>query len=122
MSLATDAAAVIAAIDAQFTTKRAYELGDPALASLTTDYIVVLVFRRYVPGRRASGEVTLPGGRVVTRYVAKRAGNLRVLRERTTTALEDRILAGDVGPFVFENSGTVDQDGDWLVDSDNWTY
>lgn len=122
MSASTDAAAILAAINATFTTPRAYELGDPGLATLTTDHIVVMVFRRFVPEKNAAGEVPIHGGRVVTRYIAKTPANVRVLRDRTTQALEDQILTGGVGPFTFESSDTADQDGAWLVESDTWTF
>lgn len=122
MSQATDAAAVLTAINAQFSTKRAYELGDPALASLTVDHILVQVSRRYVAERRASGEVTMPGHYVAVRYIAKSPANLALLREKTTVALEDRILPGDVGPFSFESSKVEGVDEGWLVEADTFTY
>lgn len=124
----TDAAAILAAINAKFSTKRAYEHGDPALPSLTTYHVLVMVFRRYVPERRASGEVTMPGGRVVTRYIVPIQGlaspmtALRLLRDQTAAALEDQILPGDVGPFTFESADVVDEDEGWLVQQDTWTY
>ena len=115
------ATAVLAAINAQFSTVRAYELTDPAVKALTTDHVLVVTARRFVPDRLASGEVTVPGGRVVTRYVAKTAGNVRNLRAKTAAALEDRILGG-IGPFVFESEDAPDMDGGWVVATDTWTH
>lgn len=117
-------AAVIAAINAQFTSTRAYLFGDTAVPTLTTDHILVLVTRRYVPERRASGEVTIPGGRVVTRYVSKRADNIPTLVAKTAAALEDKILAfdgGEIGPLVFETHDPVAPDDTWSVATDTWT-
>ena len=116
------ASAVLAAINAQFSAVRAYELTDPAVKALTTDHILIVTARRYVDGRLSSGEVSLPGGRVVTRYVAKTAGNVRTLRAKTAAALEDKILAGGVGPFVFESEDAPDYDDGWLVATDTWTH
>lgn len=122
MTEQVDATAILAAINAQFTGTRAYEITDPLVKALTTDHVLVLTTRRYVEGRRGSGEVTMPGGRVVTRYVAKTASNARSLRAKTTAALEDQLLPGDVGPFVFETSDAPQEDGDWLVSDDYWIY
>lgn len=122
MTQATDAAAVIAAVNAKFASVRAYDMSDPDASALTTDHILVSVTRRYVADRQASGEVTIPGGRVVTRYVAKTIGNLYVLRQRVTEALEDVILPGGVGPFVFETSDPPGPDDGWISAADTWTY
>lgn len=121
MSTADDTAAILAAINAKFTSRRAYEFGDPLARTLTTDHILVAHGRRFVPTRRASNEVSLPGGRTVTRYVAKTTGNLAAFRDRVTAALEDQILPGDLGPFAFEGAGNVDDDEGWLVADDTWT-
>lgn len=122
MTQATAAAAIIAAINARFATRRAYELTDPAVPSLTVDHILVTVSRRYVAERRASGEVTSPGGRTQTRYVAKTTGNLYALRAKVTEALEAQILAGDVGPFSFEAEDAPAMDDGWLTAADDWTF
>lgn len=123
MTEATDAAAIIAAIRAKLPAgKSAFELSDPAVKNLTTDHVLVITSRRYVDERLGSGEVPLPGGRVLTRYVALTAGNLRLLRAATTAALEDQILTGDVGPFTFEVSDPPDDDDGWITGADTWTY
>ena len=122
MSEASAAAAIIAAINAQFTTVRAYDMSDPAVKALSTDHVLVTVSRRYVDGRLVSGEVSVPGGRVMTRYVAKTVGNVYNLRDKTAQALENRILTGDVGPFVFESADAPEPDDGWLSAADVWTY
>lgn len=122
MTFADTAEAIIAAINAKFTTPRAYDMSDPAVKALSTDHVLVTTSRRYVEGRRDSGEVTMPGGRVMTRYVAKTVGNLYAMRDRTTEALEDRILPGGFGPFVFESSDDPAPDDGWLSAADVWTY
>lgn len=122
MTQATAAAAVIAAINAQFSGPRAYDMSDPAVKTLATDHVLVTVSRRYVPDRRESGEVTMPGGRVMTRYVARTVGNVYELRRRTTAALEDQILPGDVGPFTFESDETPGPDEGWVSGADVWIY
>lgn len=117
--------AILAAINAQYgSSQRAYIFGDARVATLSTDHILVLVTRRYVPERLASGEVTIPGVRVVTRYISKRGDNIPPLVAATRTALEDKILTftgGYIGPFVFEAHDPATADETWFVATDNWT-
>lgn len=120
MNEETDRTAAAAAIDAQFTTPRSKTFAQGAAA--TTDYIIVAAYRRHVADQLASGEVTIPGGRLLTRYVGKTEANVNVMRTRTRAALEDKILSGDVGPFVFETADVVQPDDGWFVATDLWTY
>lgn len=116
--------AILAAINAPYSSQRAYIFGDLRVPTLTTNHILVLVTRRYVPERLASGEVTIPGGRVVTRYIAKRGDNIPPLVAATKAALEDQILTfvgGEIGPFVFESHDPVTADETWFVATDTWT-
>lgn len=116
---------IAAAINAKFASPPVLTLAQAKAA--TKDYINVFVARRFVPERRASGEVTLPGNRVVVRCVCKTEANLDVFRGRVASALEDQILTGDVGPFVFESEDFVDPDlvdatGDWYLAESTWTF
>lgn len=92
----------------------------------TKDHVVLFVSRRYVADQLASGEVTIPGSRVVTRYVCLTEANLDVYRDRVKAALEDQILTGGVGPFVFESAdvGDLEPSGgvDYYVAADTWTF
>jgi len=122
-----DLAAVLAAINAHYPTKkRAHSFGDPAVKSLTSGHILVLVSRRYVQPTRSSGEVPLPGGRVFTRYVGTSESDVDAFRTATTDALEGQILAGDIGPFSFESEDEMDDEVDgsttWFTAADTWTY
>lgn len=117
--------AIAAAINTKFATPPVLTLAQAKAA--TTDYINVFVARRYVAGRRASGEVTMPGSRAVIRCVCKTEANLDVFRGRVAAALEDQILASDVGPLVFETEDFVDPDlvdatGDWYLSESTWTF
>jgi hypothetical protein len=118
--------AILAAINAQFTTTRAYLYGDPVIPSLTTDHILVSVTRRYTEGRMVSGDERVRGGRVTTRYVSKRADNIYPLRKAVESALEAETLplspSGEVGPFVFESSEPPGPDDGWVTGDDFWTY
>ena len=124
MSQETDAAAIIAAINAQFSTPRAFDLDDAK--TQTENHVIVFVLRRYVDGKMSDGSASARGGRVVTRYVGKSVGDVRNMRERTTSALEEKTLSGDVGPFSFEleqESLTFDSDdGGWFVAADSWVF
>lgn len=120
MNEETDRQAAADAIDAQFTSPRSKTFAEAAAA--TSDHVIVAAYRRYVADRLGSGEVTILGGRMLTRYVAKTEANANVMRTRTRTALEDKILSGDVGPFVFESADVVQPDDGWFVATDLWTY
>ena len=119
-------AAVIAAINAQFSSTRAYDFADPKAKTLTSGHILVTVTRRFVQPSRASGEVPLPGGRAYTRYVGRSASDVYALRSATAAALEAQVLTGDVGPFVFETASDINDEVDggttYYVSDDTFTY
>ena len=124
------AAAIMAALNAALAPAVAYEYGKVPGAggnagTEPAKYVLVDISRRYVPGRRASGEVTLPGGRLGTRYVARSSSDLRNMRRLVTATLEDKILttaAGEVGPFVFESADPARPDEAFQVADDAWTF
>ena len=120
----SDQATIAAAINAKFTSPPVLSLKDSQ--STTKDYINVFTARRFTPERLASGEVTIPGGRVVVRCVCRDEENLDVFRARVVAALEDHILADDLGPFVFESEDFADPDSeiatDWYASESTWTY
>lgn len=124
MVLVTDSATITAAINAKFTTPPVMTFKQSQTA--TEDHIVIFVSRRYVADRLSSGEVTIPGGRVATRYVCLTEANLDVYRDRVKAALEDQILAGGVGPFTFESADQVSLEPsggvDWFISADTFTY
>jgi hypothetical protein len=121
VSLASETTAICGAINAQFSTTSPAVAPDKA-AALTTDHVIVFVSRRYVPDQLLSGEVTAPGGRVVTRYVSKSVANLSNTRDKTRAALEDK-FAGSLGPFEFETEDPITDEADgWYVAADSWVY
>lgn len=122
----TAASAITTAINAKFTTPPVLTLKQAQTA--TKDYIVLFVSRRYVDKRLASGEVSVPGGRVIVRSCCLTEANLDVFRARVSAALEDQILAdGVTGPFCFESeSDATDLDETlgttWFVTDSHWTF
>lgn len=112
--------AIKAAVDARFATPRVLDV--ETAANQTADHIVLFVSRRYVPDQLGSGEVTIKGGRTVLRSVCKSPENASVFYDRIEAALEDKILPGDFGPFVFESSLDVDADDGWFVTEHRFTY
>jgi len=127
VSQASDIATILAAINARYPSKkRAYSFGDPAAKTLTSGHILVLVTRRFVADQLLSGEVTIPGGRVYTRYVGTSEADVYAFRDATAAALEDKILAGSLGPFTFETSDSIDDAVDsgttFYVSTDTFTY
>lgn len=120
----SDQDTINAAINAKFATPPVITLKQAQAA--TTDYVNTFVTRRYVPERLMSGEVPIPGGRVIVRSVCRTEANANVFRARVTAALEDQILAGDLGPFTFETENvidpTTDETGDWYIAESTWTY
>lgn len=115
---------ITAAINAKFTSAKVISL--LVAKTATTDYINVFVARRFVPERRSSGEVTMPGNRAIIRCVCKTEANLDVFRARVASALEDQILTGDFGPFTFEVETFIDPDNvnstDWYLSESTWTF
>jgi hypothetical protein len=125
------AAAIFAALNAALAPRSvAYEYGKVPGSNGNTGtepdhYVVVDISRRYVPERRASGEVMLPGGRVGTRYIGKNAADVRAMRAKVTAALEDQIIvtdAGEIGPFTFESADPMRTDAAFQVAEDLWTF
>lgn len=123
MSATTDVEAIKSAIDAQFASPRAVEIDQAGKRS--TDHVLVFLSRRYVDGFLLSGEASVQGSRLITRYVGKSVANVRSMQERTRSALEDKILSGEVGPFSFEAEQeplAYDTDaGGWFTSADAWT-
>jgi hypothetical protein len=123
VSQESDAAQIIAAINAQFSSPRAFELDDARTQSVNK--VIVFVSRRYVDGTMLDGSARISGGRVVTRYVGRTVSDVRNMRAKTMAALEDRFLAS-VGPFAFENEietlALDPDDGGWFVSADAYTY
>lgn len=123
MTQESDAAEVISAIDAQFTSPLAVDIDDAA--KQVGNHVIVFLSRRYVDGKMIDGSVRAAGGRLVTRYVGRTVGDVRVMRQKTTTALEDRFLAS-VGPFSFETEQESlaydSDDGGWYVAADAWIF
>lgn len=120
MSLTSETTAICGVINDQF------PLTDPAVApdkaaAQTSDHIIVFVSRRYTGGFRASGEESVPGGRVVIRYVNKSVANLSNNRDKARAVIEDKAV-GNLGPFVFETENPVGEDDGWFVASDSFTY
>lgn len=125
------AAAILAAINAAISPAVAYEYasvpGTNGNSGVTpAKYVLFDLSRRYVESRRSSGEVSVSGYRLGTRYVAKSVGDARTMRDRVTAALEDQIIAvGDdsVGPFTFESSDAIlPDDGGYQSGADVWTF
>jgi hypothetical protein len=99
--------------------------GNPGVKPL--EYVLVFVSRRWVPERRASGEVDLPGGRLTVRYhSATYIDNAREYRRITLATLEDQILTlGDdpeIGPFVFEVEDPIREIADSWTGADTLTF
>ncbi len=121
MTAETDYAAIKTAVDAQFATVRAYDPDDAK--AIKTDHVLLFLSRRFTGHYRGSGEESSRGGRVLTRYVGKTVSNVRDIQRRVRLAIEDQILSGDVGPFVFETEDSINDDGDgWFTAADSWTY
>lgn len=88
-------------------------------------YVLVDISRRYVEKRLSSGEVSVSGGRLGVRYVAKSTNDARNMRTLATAALEDKILVaagGEVGPFVFESAEAIVPDDGYQSGADVFTF
>lgn len=117
-------AAVVTAINARLSAQvRAYALEDVP-ASLPAAYVEVSTARRYVgDGHRGDGSVSRRGYRILTRRVAKDAGDADTLAQRITDALEFATLnAGGQDTVVeFEAGDHLAPDDGWYSAADYWT-
>lgn len=126
----SDATLVLAALNAALTPAAAYEYdkvpgSNGNSGSRPNKYVVVDLSRRYVEKRSASGEVTVSGGRLGVRYVAKSTNDARNMRALATATLEDQILSadlGEIGPFVFESSEPIAPDDELMSGYDVFTF
>lgn len=124
------ATAILAALNAALSGAVAYEY-DKVPGSYGNSgarpnkYVVVDISRRFVDKRLSSGEVSISGGRLGVRYVAKSTNDARNMRTLATGVLEDKILitaAGEVGPFVFESSEAIVPDDGYQSGADVFTF
>jgi hypothetical protein len=91
--------------------------------SVPKAYVVIDISRRFTESRRYSGEVTLPGYRLGTRYCHDSVDNVRELQRRVTAALESQIIEPDLGPFDFEvESEPIHRDSLGFTGVDDWTF
>ena len=130
MTESEQAAAILAAINAAIAPAVAYEYGkvpgaDGNAGPEPFKYVVMDLSRRFVDSFRGSGEASVTGGRLGTRYIAKSLTDAREMRRRVTAALEDKVLtstAGEVGPFRFETSDPFVPNQGYQVAEDLWTF
>lgn len=116
------AAAAVTAINAKFSTTRAYELDDVP-ATRPDYYVEVAVSRRLVSGnRRGDGSKSFKGYRLTTRVVALTITNARLLEQKVTEALDFVALGSDVTPVEYETSTSVDPDDGWFSGVTSWTF
>lgn len=121
MSLASETTAICGAINDEFSASNPAVAPDEAAAQ-TGDHVIVFVSRRHTGFYRASGEESVVGGRVVTRYASKSVANLSNTQAKTRARLEDRTIDA-LGPFTFETEQALDPDPDgWFLAEDHWTY
>jgi hypothetical protein len=115
------AQAVLTALNGVLGNAEAYDI-DAVPAERPRRYVVIDVTRRWVPDQLVSGEVTIPGGFLTTEYHARSVYDVREMRRITTAALEDKVLAGVLGPFTFETADDVNGNDGWFDSADTWTF
>lgn len=121
MTQETEVVAILAALNAALPAAvRAYDV-DEVPAVRPAAYVELHYSRRFVADRLGSGEVTIPGGRLLTRYVSKYVSNCREIRRVVTATLEDKAI-GATGPFVFEADEVIGPDDGWFSGADSWTF
>lgn len=119
MTAESDTAAIKAALNAALPSgqAQAYEYDE---TPVTASYVRVDLTRRYTGRFQASGEESLPGGRLVTHYVGKSVSNVRELVRLTTATLEDKAI-GTVGPFRFEAEDPIEANAGFFEAFTFWT-
>lgn len=125
MTAELNATAVLAAINAQFTSARAYELDDVP-AGRPADYIEVTISRRFGGALKMGGSMDITGYRVTVRAVSQTAvSNVRNSLEKSRAALEfKRLTVGDqtTTPIQFETEDPAAYDDGWFSGLLAFTY
>ncbi len=117
--------AALAAINAQFSTPRAYSLSDVP-ATRPPEYVTALLIRR--PGARlnAGGSTGIVGYRLRVRAVSQASdSNVRNSLEKCRAALEfKRLTVGgkSTTPIQFETEDDVSGDDGWFAAYDDYTF
>lgn len=129
MSAETQAAAVLAALNADLPVgRKAYDI-DEVPSPFPESYLEVSVTRRYAEYAGASSRRACEAWRVTTRSVGHRSvTNVREMHRRATAVLEGARLTVDgslTSPIQFETEDPVGPDGDsteWFSGLISWTY
>lgn len=119
------ATALLTAINATLAPRKAWDDDKVPADADKLGYVTINLSRRYVDDRLVSGEVTMTGWRLVTRYVSKSVPNARLMRAKVATALEEALVpfAGDYfGPVDFESAEPIGPDDGWFSGADTWTF
>lgn len=123
--MSAQAAAVVAAINAQFEVNRAFELDDVP-SPRPQEYIEVSVSRRFGGERRMSTEVGPTFYRAVVRGVShSKSKNVDKALQKARAALEfQRISVGTrtSTPIQFETDEPTDPDDGWFSGVMTFTY
>lgn len=121
------AEAILAAINAAIAPAVAYEydkvpgaFGNAGTRPIR--FATIAITRRFVDKRRASGEVSTNGYRLVVRYAAKATNDARNMRDKSNAALEEQILPGDIGPFIWTSSQAFGPDDGYQSGSDTYDF
>lgn len=116
-----------ARLDALATSRKAYT-PRKAAASGDTDYVQVILTRRFGGNPREGGPISPSGWRVTFRAVGSSDDNVRVMLDAVELGVEDHTITVDdttSTPIAFENEDSVRQDADdtniWSGLT-SWTY
>lgn len=125
MTAQEQATAVLAAINAQFTTTRAYDLADVP-SPRPAEYIEVTVSRRFGGALKQGGSMDVVGYRVTVRAVSQTSiTNVRNSLEKCRAALEFKRLSiggGQTTPIQFETEDPAAPDEGWFSGLEVYTY
>lgn len=125
VSAQTNATAVLAAINAQFTSTRAYDL-DAVPTPRPSEYVEVTVSRRFGGTQTLAARSSLVGYRVTCRAVSHvKVANVRNALEKCRTALEyQRLTVGteQTTPIQFETEDPAAYDDGWFSGLASFTF
>lgn len=125
MTTEANATAVLAAINAQFSSTHAYDL-DKVPSPRPAEYVEVAISRRFGGNLKQGGSMNVVGYRVTCRAVSQvSVTNARNSLEKCRIALEfKRLTVGDeqTTPIQFETEDPADGDDGWFSGLLAFTY
>lgn len=119
----TQAAALLAALNAKLAPKKAYDL-DEVPTTRPDSYVSFSVVWRFGGEARSDGYVGTDGARITTTYVARTITNARLMRSKVVDVFRHGhvAIADDVAIISRETGDPIGEKDGWFTGWDDWTF